>query len=149
MAEIGTDISKATSILANGGLVAIPTETVYGLAANAFNEDAVLKIFKVKNRPAFDPLITHIGSREQLIDLTGHIPPKAVELMNAFWPGPLTLVLKKTNNISDLISSGLTTAAFRMPNILLPGRCCKNWISQLLLQVQIHLDMLVQQVLPM
>ena len=115
MADIGTDIYKAKEILSAGGLVAIPTETVYGLAANAFDEDAVLKIFKAKNRPAFDPLITHIGDRKQLDSLVQTIPALANQLIEAFWPGPLTLVLKKSDKISDLVSSGLPTAAFRIP----------------------------------
>lgn len=115
MAEIGTDIYKAKEILSAGGLVAIPTETVYGLAANAFDDDAVLKIFKAKNRPAFDPLITHIGSRKQLDSLVQQIPAIANTLIETFWPGPLTLVLKKSDKISDLVSSGLPTAAFRIP----------------------------------
>ena len=115
MAEIGTDINKAAAILARGGLVGIPTETVYGLAANAFNDEAVLNIFKAKNRPSFDPLITHIGQIEQLQDLIKVTPESAIKLMDSFWPGPLTLVLEKTDHISDLISSGLTTAAIRMP----------------------------------
>ncbi len=93
----------------------IPTETVYGLAANAYDEQAVLKVFAVKNRPAFDPLITHIPNPEALAPLVKHIPAKAQQLIDAFWPGPLTLVLPKSAKISDLISSGLDTAAFRMP----------------------------------
>lgn len=115
MAEIGNDINRASEILNAGGLVAIPTETVYGLAANAFNEDAVLKVFTAKNRPSFDPLITHVSSHEILGTLVTNIPLTAQKLIDAFWPGPLTIVLPKSDNISNLISSGLNTAAFRMP----------------------------------
>jgi L-threonylcarbamoyladenylate synthase len=115
MAEIGTDIKKASTILARGGLVGIPTETVYGLAANAFDDQAVVRIFKAKNRPSFDPLITHIGRIEQLQQLALSVPAAANKLISQFWPGPLTLVLDKTAQISDLISSGLSTAAIRMP----------------------------------
>ena len=115
MAKIGLDILHAADILNNGGLVGIPTETVYGLAANAFNEEAILKVYKAKNRPAFDPLITHVKNQESLDPLVAHIPEKARQLMDNFWPGPLTLVLPKSDKISDLISSGLHTAAFRMP----------------------------------
>lgn len=115
MAITGIDTNQAAEILSTGGLVGIPTETVYGLAANAFNEKAVLKVFKAKNRPAFDPLITHIANHDALTPLVKHIPEKAQLLMDKFWPGPLTLVLPKSDKISDLISSGLTTAAFRMP----------------------------------
>jgi len=116
MSVIGTDVQKAAQILAEGGLVAIPTETVYGLAANAYNNEAVTNIFKVKNRPSFDPLITHISDIEQLSSLVSGIPKKANLLIQKFWPGPLTLVLPKTNKISDLITSGLDNAAFRIPN---------------------------------
>ena len=115
MAKIGNDLSLAANILSQGGLVGIPTETVYGLAANAFDQQAILNVFEAKNRPAFDPLITHVGTLAQLEDLTLDIPSKAEALIDKFWPGPLTLVLKKSNRISNLISSGLDTAAFRMP----------------------------------
>jgi L-threonylcarbamoyladenylate synthase len=115
LAEIGNDINRASEILNAGGLVAIPTETVYGLAANAYNEDAVVKVFAAKNRPSFDPLITHISNQEALGSLTTNIPDPAQKLIDAFWPGPLTVVLPKSNKISDLISSALKTAAFRMP----------------------------------
>ena len=116
MSLIGTDLKKAAKILFEGGLVAIPTETVYGLAANAFNETAVTSIFKVKNRPSFDPLITHISDFGKLETLAKNIPDKAITLTRKFWPGPLTVVLPKRDNISDLITSGLENAAFRVPN---------------------------------
>jgi L-threonylcarbamoyladenylate synthase len=115
LAEIGIDTTHAVGILNTGGLVAIPTETVYGLAANAFDEKAVLRVFKVKKRPAFDPLITHVANQEALAPLVKEIPAAAQLLMAKFWPGPLTIILPKTDKISDLISSGLSTAAFRMP----------------------------------
>jgi L-threonylcarbamoyladenylate synthase len=115
LALIGTDTNHAAEVLSTGGILGIPTETVYGLAANAFDEQAVVKVFKAKNRPAFDPLITHIANHKALLPLVEHIPKKAQLLIDKFWPGPLTLVLPKTDQISDLISSGLTTAAFRMP----------------------------------
>ena len=116
MSVIGTDVNKAAQILAEGGLVAIPTETVYGLAANAYNNEAVTNIFKAKNRPSFDPLITHISDTEQLSSLVSRIPKKASSLIQKFWPGPLTIILSKTDKISDLITSGLDNAAFRIPN---------------------------------
>jgi len=115
LAELGNDINRASEILNAGGLVAIPTETVYGLAANAYNDDSVVKVFDAKNRPSFDPLITHISHKNILESLTTSIPTKAQELIDNFWPGPLTLVLPKSDKISNLISSGLNTAAFRMP----------------------------------
>lgn len=114
-AEVGQNIAKAARILANGGLVAIPTETVYGLGANALNEQAVVKVFEAKNRPSFDPLITHIAEKEELNALVSNIPATAQKLIDKFWPGPLTLVLPKSTRISALVSSGLDTAAFRMP----------------------------------
>ena len=114
-ANIGTDIARAADILAKGGLVAIPTETVYGLAANALNETAVLKVFEAKNRPSFDPLITHLAEKAELKKYARGVPPQAAQLIETFWPGPLTLVLPKEDKISSLISSGLETAAFRMP----------------------------------
>ncbi len=116
MSLIGTDIHKAAKILSEGGLVAIPTETVYGLAANAYNDKAITSIFKAKKRPSFDPLITHISDINQLNTLTRKIPKKATALIQKFWPGPLTIVLPKTDKISDLITSGLDNAAFRIPN---------------------------------
>ncbi|MCF6352890.1 MAG: threonylcarbamoyl-AMP synthase [Cyclobacteriaceae bacterium] len=126
MATIGLDIQKATDILVNGGLVAIPTETVYGLAANAFNEEAITSIFKAKNRPSFDPLITHIADASQLNPLVRHIPNKAIKLVKNFWPGPLTIILPKTAKISDLITSGLDSAAFRVPNHPLTNELLKQ-----------------------
>lgn len=114
-AIIGKNIEEASTILANGGLVAIPTETVYGLGANALDEQAVVKVFEAKNRPSFDPLITHIAEKAHLSEYAREVPEQAQKLIEAFWPGPLTLVLPKTEKISSLISSGLETAAFRMP----------------------------------
>lgn len=115
MAEIGNDITKAASLLEAGKLVAIPTETVYGLAGNALNESAVLEIFKVKKRPKFDPLIAHTDSLEKVNTYVSHIPEKALMLAEAFWPGPLTLLLKKRPHISDLLTSGLPLMGVRMP----------------------------------
>lgn len=114
-AEVGTDIEKAAEILEKGGLVAIPTETVYGLAANALDSDAVLKIFEAKNRPSFDPLIVHISNFAQLSDLAQSFPLEAKELMHEFWPGPLTVVLPKKQIVPDLVTSGLGSVGLRMP----------------------------------
>ncbi|HKL39456.1 MAG TPA: L-threonylcarbamoyladenylate synthase [Cryomorphaceae bacterium] len=114
-AEVGTDIEKAAEILEKGGLVAIPTETVYGLAANALDPDAVLKIFEAKNRPSFDPLIIHISNFEQLNDLAQSFPLEAKELMHEFWPGPLTVVMPKKIIVPDLVTSGLGSVGIRMP----------------------------------
>lgn len=116
MAEIGKDIFKAKEILETGGVVAIPTETVYGLAGNALNPEAVLKIFKVKERPSFDPLIVHTNSLEKINDFVLGIPDKAHQLIESFWPGPLTLLLEKKNIIPDLVTSGLDRVAVRIPS---------------------------------
>ena len=115
-AEIGTDIPKSIEILRNGGLVAIPTETVYGLAANGLNEIAVASIFSAKNRPFFDPLILHIGNPNMLNQLVSNVPQNAKILMAAFWPGPLTFVLPKTPIVPDIVTAGQESVAVRMPN---------------------------------
>ncbi len=115
-AEIGTDIPKSIDILRNGGLVAIPTETVYGLAANGLDEIAVASIFAAKNRPFFDPLILHIGNRNMLNQLVSNVPQNAKKLMDAFWPGPLTFVLPKSTNVPDIVTAGQDSVAVRMPN---------------------------------
>ncbi len=112
----GTDIYKAQSLLQAGDLVAIPTETVYGLAANALNEDAVLKIFQVKNRPQFNPLIIHCSSWEKAGDYVKDVPNKAMVLAKTFTPGPLTFLLPRNNIISDLVTAGSDKVAVRIPN---------------------------------
>jgi len=109
-------IKKAASVIRKGALVAFPTETVYGLGADAFNEKAILKIFKAKKRPFNDPLIVHIAENSQLQLLTSNISPIALKLAETFWPGPLTLVVKKSLLVPSLVTSGLDTVAIRMPN---------------------------------
>ncbi len=116
MSEIGQNIEKAKYLLENGNLVAIPTETVYGLAANALDEDAVLKIFDAKKRPHFDPLIVHIKGKEDLNIYARRVPEPAIRLANTFWPGPLTLLLPKSNLISDLVTSGSDLVGLRIPS---------------------------------
>ncbi len=116
MAEIGTDIDKARTLLMQGELVAIPTETVYGLAGNALNENALLKIFSAKNRPHFDPLIVHVHSLEQANEYVENINASAIKLAIKFWPGPLTLLLPKKKNIPDLVTSGLDLVGIRYPD---------------------------------
>lgn len=113
--EIGTDIIKAKNLLQAGELVAIPTETVYGLAGNAFNTEAVAQIFAVKNRPSFDPLIVHTSSLERLKTLAQNIPTKAAILAEALMPGPLTLLLQKNDVIPDLVTAGSHLVALRIP----------------------------------
>jgi L-threonylcarbamoyladenylate synthase len=116
MAFIGKDINKAKELLERGQLVAIPTETVYGLAANALNAEAVLQIFEVKSRPQFDPLIVHVANVEQAEKYTAEIPSLAKKLMLKFWPGPLTIVLPKNKIIPDLVTSGMDTVGIRCPD---------------------------------
>jgi L-threonylcarbamoyladenylate synthase len=116
MAEIGKDISKATTLLNQGKLVAIPTETVYGLAGNALEVDAVTKIFLTKNRPSFDPLIVHVHNADAAKLYAEEIPDKAFELMKRFWPGPLTLLVPKKNIVPDLVTAGLDRVGLRCPD---------------------------------
>ncbi|GAL67659.1 L-threonylcarbamoyladenylate synthase [Jejuia pallidilutea] len=116
MGIISKDIKKAVALLQNEELVAIPTETVYGLAGNIYSEKAIKAIFNTKQRPFFNPLIVHIQSPEYLATIVSHIPKKAQQLANAFWPGPLTLVLPKKDTIPDVITAGKNTVAVRVPN---------------------------------
>lgn len=111
-----TEIENAARIIQEGGLVAFPTETVYGLGADALNSLAVARIFEVKNRPQFDPLIVHVADLRQAEILVKKLPSRAVQLAEAFWPGPLTLVLEKSSLIPDLVTSSLPTVAFRVPD---------------------------------
>jgi len=116
VAEIGNDILKAKSFLEKGDLVAIPTETVYGLAANALDTVAVAKIFEAKQRPTFDPLIVHTHSLQQVYQFVESIHPALLKLAETFWPGPLTLLLPKKNNVPGLVTSGLDRVGVRIPN---------------------------------
>lgn len=115
MAVIGQDIYYAKRLLEQGELVAIPTETVYGLAANALNTRALARIFEVKRRPRFDPLILHIRQTDELPLWVEHIPATLQKLAEQFWPGPLTLVLPKRPHVPDLLTAGLPTVAIRVP----------------------------------
>jgi len=116
MSIISKDISKAVALLNQEKLVAIPTETVYGLAGNIFSEKAIDSIFKTKQRPLFNPLIVHIPSIDYLETIVARIPEKAKLLAEVFWPGPITLVLKKKEVIPDVITAGKDTVAVRIPN---------------------------------
>ena len=113
---ISTDIRQAAELLRRGNVVAIPTETVYGLAANIYDETAVQRIFSLKQRPLFNPLIVHAGSIESISDLTLNLKGVALELAKKFWPGPLTLLLEKKSEVPDLITAGKNTVAVRIPN---------------------------------
>ncbi len=119
MSSISKDIAKAVALLNAEDIVAIPTETVYGLAGNIFSEKAIKAIFETKKRPFFNPLIVHISDAYKLSEIVTHIPEKAKLLAAAFWPGPLTLVLPKQSTIPDIITAGKGTVAVRVPNHLL------------------------------
>ena len=110
------DICRAAEILKNGGIVAIPTETVYGLAASAFDGDAIDKVFIAKGRPQDNPLIVHISDMEMLEDITCDVPNVLYTLAEKFWPGPLTLVLPCGDKVSKKVTAGLETVAVRMPS---------------------------------
>jgi L-threonylcarbamoyladenylate synthase len=112
---IDTNIQHAASFLKAGEIVAIPTETVYGLAANAFDANAVAKIFEAKNRPFFDPLIVHTFALEQIYQLVEEIPAPLLALAKKYWPGPLTLLLPKKEIIPDIVTSGLPNVGVRIP----------------------------------
>ena len=117
MIETGTDVMFAAKCIAEGNLVAFPTETVYGLGADAFNPFAVAHIFEVKQRPTFDPLIVHISEMNQINDLYDkHIDKMVYALAQAFWPGPLTIVHPKSARVPDIVTAGLNTVAVRMPS---------------------------------
>lgn len=115
MIKIGTDIDFAAEQLRRGLLVGMPTETVYGLAANAFDADAVLGIFAAKNRPSFDPLIVHTADLDRAGEVADYIPDEARALGAHFWPGPLTIILPKGKRIPDVVTSGLPGVAVRVP----------------------------------
>ena len=115
MATISNNITAAAQHLQNGELVGIPTETVYGLAGNGLSPKSLAEIFRVKARPAFDPLILHAPSWGKVAELVTDFPEKALQLAKAFWPGPLTLVLPKAPIVPDLATSGLTHVAVRVP----------------------------------
>lgn len=108
-------IQAAVAALQNNEIVAMPTETVYGLAGNAYSEVAVQKIFALKNRPHYNPLIVHIKSAHFLQQVAKNIPAVAIQLADAFWPGPLTLVLEKQDHIPDLVTGGKNTVGVRVP----------------------------------
>lgn len=115
MAHISRDIDKAVALLNSNKQVAIPTETVYGVAGNIFSEQAIRGIFEIKKRPLYNPLIVHIHSATVLEKYAQTIPEKALQLAQAFWPGSLTLVLPKKDHIPDLITAGKDTIALRVP----------------------------------
>ncbi|MFW5760391.1 MAG: L-threonylcarbamoyladenylate synthase [Cyclobacteriaceae bacterium] len=126
MATIGKDLKMAAKLLSANELIAIPTETVYGLAANAFSPEAVAKVFQTKNRPTFNPLILHTCNLEKAGEFVQEIPEKAKKLANKFWPGPLTMLFYKKDLVPDLVTAGLPRVAVRVP---------RHSITQQLLQL--------------
>lgn len=113
--QIGTDIEYAAQLLKQGEVIAIPTETVYGLAANAFNTIAVAKIFEIKNRPYFNPLIVHVKNLEYIQSVTLNTDERLLHLMKKFSPGPLTILTEKKNIIPDIVTAGSNRVAIRIP----------------------------------
>lgn len=114
--EVLAKIDEAAEIIVNGGLVAFPTETVYGLGANAMDPEAVARIYEAKGRPSDNPLIVHIARASNIGELTPVLTPKVIRLIDNFWPGPLTIVLKKKPEVPDITTGGLDTVAIRMPD---------------------------------
>ena len=114
-AEAQETLERGAQILRNGGLVALPTETVYGLGANALDAAAVARIFEAKQRPSWDPVIVHIADVAMLKGLVIEVPEVARKLMKAFWPGPLTLLLKRTEAVPDTVTAGRALVGVRMP----------------------------------
>jgi L-threonylcarbamoyladenylate synthase len=108
-------LDRAAGILASGGLVALPTETVYGLGAHALDRDAVARIFEAKKRPSWDPVIVHVSTMVMAESLASSIPPAAQSLMKAFWPGPLTLLVPRNSSIPDEVTAGRSLVGLRMP----------------------------------
>jgi len=124
----GEAVAKAIRLLADGEVVALPTETVYGLGANALDADAVAKVFAAKERPSFDPLIIHLSSREEIHDyceLSPELNEVVQKLMQEFWPGPLTMVLPKKDVIPEIVTSGMPTVAVRMSAHPVMQQICK------------------------
>ncbi len=120
-------IAKAAQILKNNGIIAFPTETVYGLGADAFSPAAVKKVFIAKGRPADDPLIVHVASIADAKKAVKKIPAVAHRLMKKYWPGPLTLVMQKSNRVPKEVTAGLPTVAIRMPNHPVALALCKKF----------------------
>ena len=114
-AQLNEKLAEAAEILAAGGTVAFPTETVYGLGANALDETAVAKIYEAKGRPSDNPLIVHIASEDQLDGIVREVPEKARAVMAACWPGPVSIIMKKDPRVPDRVTAGLDTVAIRMP----------------------------------
>ena len=109
-------IERAAACLRRGGLVAFPTETVYGLGVHALDREAVRRLFRAKERPANDPLIVHVSRIEAVAPLVAALPPDALALAGRFWPGPLTIVVRRSHAVPDEVTAGLETVAIRVPS---------------------------------
>ncbi len=110
------NIARAAELIKNGELVSFPTETVYGLGADTFNKEAVARIFEVKQRPYFDPVIVHVSDKSKVSILAKKLDAAAQKLINTFWPGPLTVILEKHESVPDIVTAGLSTVGIRMPD---------------------------------
>ena len=115
MIKSGKNIDYASRMLKDDGIVVIPTETVYGLGGNAININSINKIYSLKKRPKNDPLICHTDSIDKILKHVNKIPETAYKLAEKFWPGPMTIIFEKNNNIPNLTTSNLNTVAFRIP----------------------------------
>ena len=115
--KLTTSTSEAAKVIQEGNLVSFPTETVYGLGANAFDESAVKKIFTAKGRPADNPLIVHIWNKKQIREIASEVSPIAKKLIGKFFPGQLTVVVKKNARIPNIVTAGLSTICIRMPSL--------------------------------
>lgn len=114
--ETAEDIKKAAEIIKKGGLVAFPTETVYGLGANGLDAKAAAGIYKAKGRPSDNPMILHISELSELHEITDHISDNAIKMAEAFWPGPLTMIFQRNDKVPDVTTGGLDTVGVRMPS---------------------------------
>jgi L-threonylcarbamoyladenylate synthase len=114
--DLDEQITAAAELIKSGGIAAFPTETVYGIGANALDPTAVTKIFTIKGRPPQNPLIVHISNQDQLDDVVEDVPGDARQLIERFWPGPLTLIFRKKEHVPDIVTAGLDTVAVRMPD---------------------------------
>ena len=137
-------MEEAGSILKNGGLVAFPTETVYGLGGNGLDPQASQKIYAAKGRPSDNPLILHIAKIDQLHEVVSEIPEAAATLAEAFWPGPLTMIFKKTDCVPYETTGGLDTVAVRMPQHM--GRDSRNRLAVYLFKSRLQPSHIVLQV---
>lgn len=112
----GPAVARGADIISTGGVVAFPTETVYGLGADAYNPEAVARVFEIKGRPRFDPLIVHVGDLETAKHIAAEFPELAARLADRFWPGPLTFIVQKRPVIPGIVTAGMPTVAVRMPS---------------------------------